>query len=722
LGVVFRAEAPQHKRPVALKAMLPTLAVSDSARQRFLREAQAAAAIKHDHIVTIYQVGEDRGVPFLAMEFLKGEALDERLRRLGQLPPAEVLRIGREIADGLAAAHEQGLIHRDIKPANVWLEGERGRVKILDFGLARAASDESQLTQQGAIIGTPAYMSPEQAASQTVDARSDLFSLGCVLYRLCTVQPPFQGKDVIATLMAVATEQPPPPADLDPDVPPALSELVMQLLAKDPGDRPRSARAVVKRIEAIERDPTAAGVARSAPPGRAAWSSAADSGGDHRTIQEAPPSRRKRPRKAKRPVWPWVAGAAGAIAVVLVAVLIATRTRSVAPGNTANVAQGNQPTAPGGAPPANVPPDGPGPKPAPGGVPPDGSGPKPFPANPFEADRAAAEWVLKLGGSAEIAFPPEALNPGIWHRLADLPQKPFRLVGVSVGQGRDRVTDADLLNLGTLKNLRNLDLTAAPVTDTGLAHLKSLTGLQRLYLQGTKVTDAGLAHFKGLRELGALELGQTGITGAGLAQLRDLPGLFLLALSDTPVTDADLAQLKEFKALMTVRLAHTRITDAGLAHLAGIKTLIGLDLSDTRVTDIGLGHLQKHQSLQMLDLRNTTVTDAGLAHLAGMKRLNSLNLNGTQITGAGLAHLKEVKTLRQLHLRGLRNADAGLDNLQGMKNLLFLDLSDAEVSDKGLTQLKGLPNLHDLLLRDTQVTDAGVARLKAALPQCGIQH
>src|SRR5262249_27717391 len=153
---------------------------------RFLREARAVAALKHHHIVTIYQVGEDRGVPFLAMEFLEGEPLDARLQRETRLAVPEVLRIGREIAEGLAAAHERGLIHRGIKPANVWLEGEKGVAKLLDFGLARSAGDGTQLTTAGAIVGTPAYMAPEQATGGGVDARCDLFSLGCVLYRLCT--------------------------------------------------------------------------------------------------------------------------------------------------------------------------------------------------------------------------------------------------------------------------------------------------------------------------------------------------------------------------------------------------------------------------------------------------------------------------------------------------------------------------------------------------------
>ena len=143
MGVVFKAEDPGLERLVAIKAMLPAIAASASAKKRFLREAQAAAAIKHNHIVTIHQVGEDRGVPFLAMEFLEGEPLDDRLKREATLPLAETLRIGREMAEGLAAAHEHGLIHRDIKPANTWLEGEHGEagqfhVKILDFGLARS--------------------------------------------------------------------------------------------------------------------------------------------------------------------------------------------------------------------------------------------------------------------------------------------------------------------------------------------------------------------------------------------------------------------------------------------------------------------------------------------------------------------------------------------------------------------------------------------------------
>jgi serine/threonine protein kinase/DNA-directed RNA polymerase subunit RPC12/RpoP len=252
MGVVFKALDPKLERVVALKAMLPTLAASATARQRFLREARAAAAIQHDHIVTIYAVEEDRGVPFLAMPFLHGETLDARLRRLGgPLAVPEVVRIGREIADGLAAIHARGLIHRDIKPANVWLEGESGRVKILDFGLARASAGEIQLTQEGSIVGSPAYMAPEQASRQPVDHRADLFSLGCVLYVMATGALPFEGDDALMTLMAITTAEPTEPRMRNPALPAALAGLIMRLLAKKSAERPGSAREVIAALRAV---------------------------------------------------------------------------------------------------------------------------------------------------------------------------------------------------------------------------------------------------------------------------------------------------------------------------------------------------------------------------------------------------------------------------------------------------------------------------------------
>ena len=337
MGVVYLAEDPQLQRRVAVKAMLPALAASPSNRERFLREARAVAALEHDHVVSILQVGEDRNVPFLAMPFLKGESLEDRLRRERRLPLEEVLRIGRETALGLAAAHDHGLIHRDIKPANLWLESGSGRVKILDFGLARSTGQDSQLTQQGAIIGTPAYMAPEQARGGKVDARADLFSLGCVLYRMATGQPPFKGKDTIATLLAVASEHPTWMRKLNPEVPPALSDLVMKLLGKAPSDRPESARKVIGALAAIERGET--GEDR-------------EDEEDHTEVIEAGGRRGTDEQEAAGGLawlersWPWLAGGGVGLVLLLVLALVLFRGK---PG-TDTSAEGDQPGGSGPGP------------------------------------------------------------------------------------------------------------------------------------------------------------------------------------------------------------------------------------------------------------------------------------------------------------------------------------------------------------------------------------
>lgn len=272
MGMVFLAEDTMLHRKAAIKVMLPQFAASATSKERFLREARAAASIEHEHIVPIFQVGEDNGVPFLAMPFLKGEPLDVRIDREGKLPIAEALRIAREMAEGLAAAHANNLIHRDIKPGNVWLEarhpsssgraagGEGGKVRLLDFGLARAQDDTTHLTQTGAVVGTPAFMAPEQARGGKIDARADLFSLGCVLYLMLTGQKPFEGPTVMSILTALAVETPTVPSFIDPEIPDSINDLTMRLLAKNAADRPASAEKVAEELAALQ-----ASMAPSAP-------------------------------------------------------------------------------------------------------------------------------------------------------------------------------------------------------------------------------------------------------------------------------------------------------------------------------------------------------------------------------------------------------------------------------------------------------------------------
>src|SRR6185369_11026461 len=180
-GIVFRAFDDVLQRVVAVKVLSPHMAATSPPRKRFLREAQTSAQVRHENVVQVYEVGE-KPLPYLVMEFIPGETLQQRLDRVGPVEPAEVVRVGRQIAEGLAAAHATDLIHRDIKPGNILLEGGHLKAKLTDFGLARAADDAS-ISQSGIIAGTPMYMAPEQAKGETLDQRADLFSLGSVLYQ-----------------------------------------------------------------------------------------------------------------------------------------------------------------------------------------------------------------------------------------------------------------------------------------------------------------------------------------------------------------------------------------------------------------------------------------------------------------------------------------------------------------------------------------------------------
>jgi serine/threonine protein kinase len=248
MGVVLKASDSVLRRVVAIKFLSPRLAASAVARLRFTREAQAAAAINHPNVVTIHAVGEYDGLPYLVMEYVAGITLADRLKREGFLELRSILRIGIQIARGLAAAHAQGLIHRDIKPANILLENGIDRVKISDFGLACITDELWRLTASGVMLGTPPYMSPEQTSGGGLDNRSDLFSLGSVLYELCTGEPPFRGPTVKAILTQVRDSEPRPIRDLNSDIPPWLEHFIQRLMAKDPADRFPSTDDVVQAL------------------------------------------------------------------------------------------------------------------------------------------------------------------------------------------------------------------------------------------------------------------------------------------------------------------------------------------------------------------------------------------------------------------------------------------------------------------------------------------
>jgi DNA-binding beta-propeller fold protein YncE len=248
MGLVLKARDPALGRTVAVKVLSPGLSYGAAARRRFAREARAVAAVGHEHIVAIHAVDEFRGLPYLVMEYVPGRSLQQKLDAAGPLEVREILRIGTQAARALAAAHAQGVVHRDIKPANILLENCVERVKLTDFGLARAMDDAS-LTQSGLIAGTPQYMAPEQARGEPVDARADLFALGSALYATAAGRSPFRADSAMAVLKRVCDERHRPLRELNSDVPDWLEAVIDRLLAKEPSDRFQTAAEVADLLE-----------------------------------------------------------------------------------------------------------------------------------------------------------------------------------------------------------------------------------------------------------------------------------------------------------------------------------------------------------------------------------------------------------------------------------------------------------------------------------------
>jgi serine/threonine protein kinase len=257
MGVVYRARDEQLGRLVAIKVISDTLLTDAAAIDRFRREARAASALNHPNICTIYEIGEFEGQPFIAMEYIEGESLAERLRR-GRLPTNILLDFSMQLSDALAAAHAAGIVHRDLKPANLFVT-TRGQIKILDFGLAKiisAAADATQRrdTSAGSVVGTVAYMSPEQARGQAIDHRSDLFSLGTVMYEMATGHQAFAGNTPATSFDHILNHDPPPPSRTSPDLPPEVDAIIAKALEKDRDLRYQSAADLRADLARLRRD------------------------------------------------------------------------------------------------------------------------------------------------------------------------------------------------------------------------------------------------------------------------------------------------------------------------------------------------------------------------------------------------------------------------------------------------------------------------------------
>lgn len=691
MGAVYQAEDTTLKRNVALKVMLPRLAANPQSKRRFLREAEAQAAVEHDHIIAIYQVGEDAGVPFIAMPLLKGLTLADGLKQRPIFPLSHIVRIGREIADGLAAAHAAGLIHRDIKPGNIWLEGKKLRVKILDFGLARAQvhpEGEEQLTADGAIVGTPAYMSPEQARGEAVDHRSDLFSLGVILYQMATGEQAFRGPNAMVILTQLAMLEPPPVQSKNPDIPARLADLIHRLLAKDVNVREPSAAAVVAELRAIEKElarPITGQPAGTEPQivyvpiplAMQEFSPFAEIDATSPTIPTSSP-KTETPKQPSRKPPPILIGSLvfGVLALLLGGVIVIRITNKdgsvtelkVPEGSKVEVEQGGQRTTVAG----------PGKQQPPVTAKPKTNPPKVDPLPPMEgidhaAERKAAEALAKIPGVSIELLKGDGTTTTI--RDGQLPDERFAVYGISA------------------QNIKAFD-------DAAMAHLTDCRVLTNFNAGGTSITDAGLKHLSQLQTLRTLRLEGCRDAGDGIAEVMSIsPDLREIGMNGTRATAQTLAALQT--------CPHVSVLHIELFDKLTEEDLAGVVKHCPRIEDM---HIESDQN------------PISLTPLAGLKQLRKLFCPGDMLTAEFITLLAQLPRFEQLTIT--TPTTEAVTNLKPLaEKLKRLIVYSNSTKDKGLTAaghdvIADLTALESLRLEfnDGLATDADLARL-AMLPR-----
>ena len=674
MGLVFEAEDQRLKRRVALKVVRRGQAGDLATQTRFRREAQVIAALDHDHIVPVFEVGEADTVSYLTMPLLAGSSLADVVAQRGPLTVIETIEIGQQVCSALMCAHAKQIVHRDLKPQNIWMElREQGRqtdrVRVLDFGLARVCQDtEPTLTDNNAILGTPAYMAPEQIRGQEPDARVDLYGLGVTLYETATGKQPFAAQDTLAILARVATETPLPPHDVRPEIPVELSQLIMQLLSKEAKMRPASAEVVWQSLEQIR---------------KAATSPTPTTSTSNQLVR-------------KRPLWPlaaallfvsvffWFAAAPilhyvtnkGRLVLEIddpqVAVRI-VRDQVVVQDWTnqrefiLQVGDGVVEVSTTGGP--------------------------QFTAQRFELKRGRTSIVsVRLEREGKPQLDP---NQQMAQMIIDY-------------HGEFEIEDHGLHSFNASQPLPDsipnlywirLEQPSRAGIDAFLKSFSQLSsGPELLHLGGDTLTDEDVLHLAkmpAMKNIGHLSLYGRNLSPRCLGNLSSTR-LKFLAMQVTHVDDTWLAEIARIQTLTGIAIPHSQVTDSGLAAIRSMP-LESLSLeSCTKLTGAGLDALDEMPTLSDLNLHRTLINDQDLPQLRRFPRLSTLWLTESSVTGAGLVHLPALSRLKVLGIEGLGISDSDLEPLTNCKSL-----KELRVTQNGITEI-------------------GLAKLAQALPECEI--
>ncbi|QQR57052.1 MAG: protein kinase [Candidatus Melainabacteria bacterium] len=629
-GMVVRAYDPHLDLDIAIKIL--NYDESGMTAVRLQREAMAAGKLNHLNIARVFDFGQtEDGSPYMVMELLHGKSLDVLLKQRGTLPLAEALPIFIQLCEGLNFAHNLGIVHRDLKPANVFVS--RGQVKIFDFGVAKFENVDQSLTTTRDLIGSPLYVSPEQARRDPSDLRADIYSLGCLMYEVLTGETPFQGATVLETLKMHSSA---PPPRLGDEFPSAMADLVERCLQKRPEDRPKSLVEVIEVYHALQQGSYS--VTETEPV----------------AFEDLQPGEKPDTSKKSLIMISSIAAISGALVLGLVFYVLGIADKKVP------VKPPAQPIK-------------------------DDAYKINFsePVLPVKFQTTVKKGLIYKIGQGVIDSDLKELQGQKLDKLeigncmidgSGLGYlKDVNLIGLNVTNSR--INDLNVSNIIRFKNLEQLAFSSPFVSDAGIAKLKALKKIKRLMLGGIVITDKGLEVLEDFPNLISLELYAPNATDEMFTYMRHMNKLTLLSLMETSISKDAGTYLKAFPKLESLDLSGTKelsdqswqvisqlpltmlvakgikIEKNSLRHFTSHSKIEGLSLESTRVQAIDLKHLKKLDNLLYLSLRDNNITDDMIDAVLSLK-VKSLDLSSTYLEDRQLLRLSESKSLEKLNIDG----------------------------------------------------------------------
>ncbi|MDX2107525.1 MAG: protein kinase [Candidatus Melainabacteria bacterium] len=691
MGVVYLAHDPVLNLNVAIKVLLADPTGLTAARLQ--REAMASGKLNHPIIARVFDFGQTKdGSPYMVMEYIDGKSLSELIAERGRLGVEEAIDIFRQILQGLALAHSHKIIHRNLKPSNIMVTSVDSRdqqVKLLDFGVAKLQAYSQELTSTGALLGSPIYMSPEQSQGDESDARSDIYSFGCLMFETLTGIPPFKGNSALETISMHKTKAPPLVTDVvsDLDISKELVSLIDSCLSKSPETRPQSCNDLLERLNAKPQKIQVEEIMPEAPKV------------ESKTVMGQSPA------VVAMCVAFLLALTAFAYMMINASIKIGVNKKEAEVIAKADVTQTTN-TGLGGE----------------RGdelifgmsshrkEQKDGSTSMKFSMGIDDADLDRIDKKQK-----QIDFSNVNISHDQLEKLSELPLESLRLRGQELNDEtvchvskiktlkslyckNSLLTNKGIAQLGKLSNLEILRIGCPFVTSEGLSGLSQLKKLTSLQVDGDRLKDDTANYLTSFPALKSLGIGSANLSDAGVANLKKMPQLHILTIRSSLVTDQALSSLKDFKSLNIANFAGCRFSANCCVKLQPGKKMYGLSINGQRYLSVESAKALSKTDISILNLIDTPISDDALIEIGKMKCLSSLNLEPASLSARGLNALKSppLKVLGFRHCLNLNDSMA--KEISQLKDLTSLELARTGIRDNQLMMLASLSKLQNLNL------------------------